>query len=456
MMDRVDTLLSEWLDGELDAAGRQELAAMANADPAIAERLRRLYRQHRGLAAVFAQADEDTFTRRILADIAAPADTNQAEVNIPEAELIPAPLRTSRRLRPMPARRSSRAFAWFATAAALVAAVGGYLVLAERGGPVDDRRIADVSGTGAVWSAHGQALLERLPTKGGIVVDGDRVVTGTGASARVRYLDGTTIDLTADSTVLLTMADGKRVRLVSGGLRAEVSPQPRPMEFTSDHATATVLGTRLSLSTSADITKLSVDEGQVRFTRADGSSHMIVAGGSAEAKAPPPPPPPAAPAPPQVIEVENFTSILGLIGRATGPTKSAFIEGLPTTAPRDTAIAVPGVGTTISHRLDLTAGDWIAWVRWRDDTQKTKRVSFEIVIDGKIAATVRGAGTSATWKWSKAAFSSTGRSEIALRSTFAGVLAPASRKATPEHPYDVVNRFDRIVLTRDKAYVPPP
>jgi ferric-dicitrate binding protein FerR (iron transport regulator) len=88
--------------------------------------------------------------------------------------------------------------------------------------------------------------------------------TGTG-SAQVRFLEGTRVDLLADSRAGFPGPRG--VHLVSGSLSAEVAPQTagRAFVFRTPHAEATVLGTRLMLGASGDATRLEVSEGRVQL-----------------------------------------------------------------------------------------------------------------------------------------------------------------------------------------------
>lgn len=67
-MDRYEELLSEHLDGALDEAGRAELAALVEADPARLKELVDLSRADRILSAG-AESTADAFTRRVMADL---------------------------------------------------------------------------------------------------------------------------------------------------------------------------------------------------------------------------------------------------------------------------------------------------------------------------------------------------------------------------------------------------
>ena len=68
-MDRFDELLSEYLDGTLDAAGRAELASLIDADPGRRDTFVALVREHRLLAAELRDPAADAFARRVMTDI---------------------------------------------------------------------------------------------------------------------------------------------------------------------------------------------------------------------------------------------------------------------------------------------------------------------------------------------------------------------------------------------------
>jgi hypothetical protein len=68
-MDRFEELLSEYLDGTLDAAGRDELASMIDADPARRETFVAMIREHRLLANELGSPVEDPFVRRIMEEL---------------------------------------------------------------------------------------------------------------------------------------------------------------------------------------------------------------------------------------------------------------------------------------------------------------------------------------------------------------------------------------------------
>jgi ferric-dicitrate binding protein FerR (iron transport regulator) len=114
---------------------------------------------------------------------------------------------------------------------------------------------------------------------GATILSGEMIATvGAGSLAMVRLPDGTRIDLEADTQ--LGFSD--KLDLVKGSLTADVARQPagKALLFTTPHAEARILGTRLRLSIEAESTRLDVREGRVRFTRIRDGASADVAGGT--------------------------------------------------------------------------------------------------------------------------------------------------------------------------------
>lgn len=116
---------------------------------------------------------------------------------------------------------------------------------------------------------------------------GDTIRVPLNGWARLRYEDATSLHVGPDT--LLTIEgeglplDPKRVRVKRGVVSADVSRQPadRPMMLSSPHATATVVGTVLTLAVGGDSTRIVVRSGRVGFSRADGEGSVDVSGGEA-------------------------------------------------------------------------------------------------------------------------------------------------------------------------------
>ncbi len=88
---------------------------------------------------------------------------------------------------------------------------------------------------------------------------------GSESTTVLAYDDNTSIVLGNDTTFTIEKAAQKQLALEAGSLAANVSPQPasKPMRIVTPHAEIQVVGTRFSVETERDHTKLSVTEGKV-------------------------------------------------------------------------------------------------------------------------------------------------------------------------------------------------
>lgn len=108
------------------------------------------------------------------------------------------------------------------------------------------------------------------------ITSGHVLDLGPAETATIVFTDSTRLELSPNTKVQLEEgASGKHVILSHGELTAVVPKQPadRPLVFTTPHAKATVLGTRLRLAITPDHTLLRVLEGRVRVA---GDSASIV------------------------------------------------------------------------------------------------------------------------------------------------------------------------------------
>ena len=114
------------------------------------------------------------------------------------------------------------------------------------------------------------------------------ITEGLASRAVIEFTDRTRIEVGPDTEITYVDAgQGKRIRMLRAGrLGAEVAKQPpgEQMLLMTPHAEARVLGTTFTLTVEAEKTRLEVQSGRVRFTRAaDGKSADVVAGQVAEA-----------------------------------------------------------------------------------------------------------------------------------------------------------------------------
>lgn len=112
---------------------------------------------------------------------------------------------------------------------------------------------------------------------------------GRESSTVLAYKDATSIVLANDTVFTVEKASQKRLTLDEGSMAANVSPQPpsKPMLIRTPHAEIQVIGTRFSVETEPQRTKLSVTEGKVRIRliqQGDGQWVEVPAGSYALAE----------------------------------------------------------------------------------------------------------------------------------------------------------------------------
>ncbi|MBN1652870.1 MAG: FecR domain-containing protein [Deltaproteobacteria bacterium] len=115
------------------------------------------------------------------------------------------------------------------------------------------------------------------------------LVRGSGSSALLTFADGSWTRIGGDARIGIQATDaGHRIHVSQGHLLADLKKQKpnQPFVFTTKHASATVLGTRIWLQARTEATVLRVDRGRVRMTRlSDGQSLLVQGGNTAVASA---------------------------------------------------------------------------------------------------------------------------------------------------------------------------
>lgn len=172
MNERFDELWTDFLEGDLDAAGLEELQTLLAADPALARQAADLYGEHRLLGLVY-QSD-DAFARDTVARALRDREGFVADV--------------VRRAAPRPPR-ARRVLGYVAVAAAaFLLSLGVQRVLSA---PPPEPVATLIRATGARWSGHGalpegQRLLQGrhrlLEGSAALLFDGGAVVLLTGAT----------------------------------------------------------------------------------------------------------------------------------------------------------------------------------------------------------------------------------------------------------------------------------
>ncbi|MBA3683662.1 MAG: FecR domain-containing protein [Planctomycetes bacterium] len=175
--------------------------------------------------------------------------------------------------------RAQRRWRWMAPLAAAAAAclvIGWWL--AAGAAPDHPRLIVD---RGSVLIVDDDAAV--LAVNGAPVAVGSMVQVGPGASAALRYRDGSVARIAADSEVRVGVDGGKFLFVERGAVDCAVEPQPagKPLVVATPLARATVVGTRFRIAVEAGEASLSVSEGLVRFARTGDATAIDVAAGFA-------------------------------------------------------------------------------------------------------------------------------------------------------------------------------
>jgi ferric-dicitrate binding protein FerR (iron transport regulator) len=111
----------------------------------------------------------------------------------------------------------------------------------------------------------------------------DELLAGYGlfthnGTAVVAFADGTTVEISGSTWIpRIADADGKRLQLTEGTVRATVAKQPqgKPFILTTPHADARVVGTILRLTASKTGTRLEVEEGKVQLKGVDVAAGQV-------------------------------------------------------------------------------------------------------------------------------------------------------------------------------------
>jgi ferric-dicitrate binding protein FerR (iron transport regulator) len=150
--------------------------------------------------------------------------------------------------------------------------VGGVLALWA---PKNPPLVEVLTLSGAVTWTDGQGMFQANPAPGTRLKSGTLATEGEGASAQVRFRDGTVLVLGGESEILFRDDGQKRLILQRGTFTAHVAPQPagRPMLVRTPSAEAEVLGTVFALAAEPTETLLNVQSGEVLLRRlADGQT----------------------------------------------------------------------------------------------------------------------------------------------------------------------------------------
>ncbi len=166
----------------------------------------------------------------------------------------------------------------YVLALAAAALIGGVFFVTQwlPGRPQLVAKVTAVSGDVTIHSG-GQPATAAIDTS---LLTGQEIVVPAGGQIDIAYQDATTLRVSGGSAVTLEIdraTGGKRVALARGELQADIQPQAvAAMTFTTPHAVATVLGTRLRLVVDRQQTLLDVLQGQVQLDPLTGGVSKIV------------------------------------------------------------------------------------------------------------------------------------------------------------------------------------
>ncbi|MBI5800825.1 MAG: FecR domain-containing protein [Verrucomicrobia bacterium] len=246
--ERFAELWTDYLEGELNDAGHEELRRLLAEHEPLRRRAGDLYQAHRllGFAAQEDAAGAESFVRMTMAQL---PRSRESFVSGLMGQLG----RAKAAARP----RRAWLFPALSWGAAAMLLLGGWVACRPVVGLEAIRgSVTVLRGGRAIPGAELLAL-----------VAGDVVRTTAGAGARVRWHhEATHLDLQENTEVRLTsVRGGKRLRLLSGTLTAEVAKQApnNPMALETRDGLVEVLGTRFELSASTKRTRVEVASGRV-------------------------------------------------------------------------------------------------------------------------------------------------------------------------------------------------
>ncbi|MFC1672173.1 FecR domain-containing protein [Planctomycetota bacterium] len=250
-LGRFDRLFEKYIDGTLSEEEENELCRLAEADTHLACRLAERLRQHSQLARL--QLDG------VLARMREELPAGPASVRKPVL----------------------RRIAWISIAACITLIVGALAYDHYQERKFMDNIVARiVEAGGRVSVRRGDVVVIAIPGSG--ILPGDMLATSPDGNITLRY-DGeeTLVRMKKNTIVGVLEAAGKTLRVDAGEIEASVAPQPkdRPMIVTTAHARVEVLGTRFTLAARPGATRVEVEEGLVRFSRADSDQSIDLAEG---------------------------------------------------------------------------------------------------------------------------------------------------------------------------------
>jgi len=278
-MKRLEELVQRQLDGELTAAEEQELETLLDSDP---EALR-MYQQLLEIETGLRNLDESV-------DV---SDAVMAEINPPVTPVVTP--RQVQALAPAPHKSPSLFDSvidrWFLPLAVPIAGVAGlvlaFVLFQEGRFETGDSNVPKTAATSLVEGFEVVRAEDASTESSKGLQPKDQLVAKAGKKNRLLYEDRTEVRLTEGSRVVYEAefstpeSPSKRLELVTGTMQADVSPQPagQPLVIKTPHAQAIVRGTKFTLSSTPEQTRLEVDEGRVDLRRESDGAMVAVRSG---------------------------------------------------------------------------------------------------------------------------------------------------------------------------------
>lgn len=259
---RFEELWNDYLEGELDESGMQELQTLLEQNAEFVKEATDTYQLHRLLGVLANEGTGDAFVRETMERL--PSAKTQFVSSVMRQV--------------SPARRTIESGHWKLLALSTVAA--GLAVLATglwfmRSEPMPNIVRVSAMGGSFLWTGDGGQVVNSI-------VSGSELGGGTleglapDSWAQLQFLnDGTTVTLSGKSLLTFSEYSQKELHLREGNISADVAKQPtgRPMLIHTRSATLEVLGTKFDVQAQLTSTKLNVSQGKVRLKRLhDGSS----------------------------------------------------------------------------------------------------------------------------------------------------------------------------------------
>jgi hypothetical protein len=178
---------------------------------------------------------------------------------------------------PVGQQRRWKARAIFALAASIALLAGGVIWLFPRTNDEPTLTLVSVAAATIERGTETFAAWYKIRLEPGDLLR----VTGTNTRATISYApESTRVELRSGTELkLASRSRGKRFELRAGAFEATVARQRpfQPLLISTPQAEARVLGTKFSLTTATNATRLDVAEGRVRLTRTSDGARVDVA-----------------------------------------------------------------------------------------------------------------------------------------------------------------------------------